>query len=100
MDTRNQTHVARVSHAWFIFNLNIESHYLQIIYYNIYTSFNAHSTQLLLPTILYLLTWRTNVFARSGEYPSTLAPGLPTTAPPFASSPALSHPIDQVTIFT
>jgi hypothetical protein len=27
-------------------------------------------------------------------------PGLLTTAPPFASSPTLSHPIDQVTIFT
>ncbi len=34
------------------------------------------------------------------EYPSTLVPGLLTTAPPFASSPTLSHPTDQVTIFT
>ncbi len=34
------------------------------------------------------------------EYPSTLAPGLLTTAPPFASSSTLSHPTDQVTIFT
>jgi hypothetical protein len=34
------------------------------------------------------------------EYPSTLVPGRLTTAPPFASSPTLSHPTDQVTIFT
>jgi hypothetical protein len=39
-------------------------------------------------------------FAQGGEYPSTLVPGLPTTAPPFASPPTLSHPTDQVTIFT
>ncbi len=47
-----------------------------------------------------LLTWRTSFFARGGEYPSTFVPGLPTTAPPFASSPTLSHPTDQVNIFT
>ncbi len=33
-------------------------------------------------------------------YPSTLVSGLLTTAPPFASSPTLSHPTDQFTIFT
>ncbi len=47
-----------------------------------------------------LLSWRTSFFAHGGEYPSTLAPGLPTTSPPFGSSSTLSHPIDQVTIFT
>jgi hypothetical protein len=54
----------------------------------------------LLSTILCLLTWRTNFFACGGKYPSTLVPGLPTTAPPFGSSPTLSHPTVQVTLFT
>jgi hypothetical protein len=35
-------HVACVSPAWFIFNLNTESYYLQIIYYSIYTLGNAY----------------------------------------------------------
>ncbi len=47
-----------------------------------------------------VLTWRTSFFARSGETPSTLVPGLLTTAPAFASLPTLSHLTDQVTIFT
>ncbi len=34
------------------------------------------------------------------EYQSTLVPGLLTTAPPLASSPTLSYPTDQVTVFT
>ncbi len=54
----------------------------------------------LLPTNPCLLTWRTNFFARGVEYPSTLVPGLPTTAPTFASPPTLSHPTVQVTLFT
>ncbi len=49
------------------------------------------------PVFTYL---RTNFFALGGEYPSTLVPGLPTTAPPFASPPTLSHPTVQVTLFT
>ncbi len=56
--------------------------------------------QPLLPATLCLLNWRTNFFACGGEYPSTLVPGLPATAPLFARSPNLSHPTDQVTIFT
>ncbi len=57
-------------------------------------------TQPLLSTNLCLLSWRNNFFARGDEYPSTLVPGLPTTTPPFASSPTLSHPTVQVTLFT
>ncbi len=59
-----------------------------------------NSIQPLAPYYPCLLTWRTSFFACGGEYPSTLVPGLPTTAPPFASPPTLSHPTDQVTIFT
>jgi hypothetical protein len=66
-----------------------KSHHLQIIYYNIYTSYNAWSTHPLLPTAPSLLTWRTSFLARVGEYPSTLVPGLLTTAPPFACSHTL-----------
>jgi hypothetical protein len=54
----------------------------------------------LLSTNMCLLTQRTNFFALGGDYPPTLVPGLPTTAPPFASSPTLSHPTVQVTLFT
>ncbi len=38
-----------------------------------------------------LLTWRTSFFARGDECPSTLVPGLPTTAPPFALPPSPFH---------
>jgi hypothetical protein len=101
MDPRNSRHVARASHAWFIFNLNTENssftdhilQYLHIIYCLI--QFNP------LPIIIpFLLTWRTSFFARDGEYPSTLVPGRLTTAPHFASLPTLSHPTDHVTKFT
>ncbi len=48
-----------------------------------------------------LFTYLENqLFCSWCEYPSTLVPGLLTTAPPFASSLTLSHPADQVTIFT
>jgi hypothetical protein len=53
----------------------------------------------LFPIILCSLTWRTSFFAHGGEHPSTLVPGLLSTAPPFASYPTLSHPTDQVAIF-
>jgi hypothetical protein len=93
--------VFRASHAWFIFNLNTESHHLQIIHCNIYTLiYCLFQPNPLLPAILCLLIWRTSSFARGGEYPTTLVPGLLTNAQPFASSPTLSHPTDQVTIFT
>jgi hypothetical protein len=40
-----------------------------------------------------LFTYRENQLLSSWyEYPSTLVPGLLTAAPPFASSPTLSHP--------
>ncbi len=77
-------------------NLVIHRSYITIFTYHII----PHSQNPLPPAIPCLLTWRTNFFASGGEYPSTLVPGLPTTAPPFASSPTLSHPTDQVTIFT
>jgi hypothetical protein len=94
-------HVSRASHTWFIFNLNIE-----ILYITDYILQYLHDNQCLiqpnpfLSTNPCLLTWITSFFSRGGEYPSTLVPDLLTTAPPFASSPTLSHPTDQVTIFT
>ncbi len=58
-----------------------------------------HSTQ---PLAFHqpVLTWRTNFFAHGVKYPSTLVTGLPTTAPPFASSTTLSHPTVQFTLYT
>jgi hypothetical protein len=55
-------HVACVSSAWFIFNLNAQFCYLQIIYYNIYTLSKAHFNPpfLLLFTPL-LLIWGTSL---------------------------------------
>jgi hypothetical protein len=101
MDQRNKTHVACASHAWFIFNVNTEissftDHILQYLHI---ISCPIQSNPLL-PATPCLLSLRTSFFARGGVYPSTLVPGLPTTIPPFASSPTLSHLIDQVTIFT
>jgi hypothetical protein len=100
MGPRNKTHVACVSSAWFIFNLNTESYYLQIIYHNIYTSDNIQSSStpcsLLSPSYL------------RGEPASLLMVRIPIQAYPWSanncptltSSPTLSHPTDQVTIFT
>ncbi len=51
-------HVARASHAWFIFNLITEiSLYLQILSNNIYTHRTSHPTRPLLPiaSLVYLL---------------------------------------------
>ncbi len=82
-------HVAHASYSWFIFNLKTEiSLYLQIIYYNIYTTYIAspNPTPCFIP---YLLTWRTSFFAYGDEYPSTIVSGLPTTAPPLCLP---SHP--------
>jgi hypothetical protein len=85
MDPRNLTHVARASFAWFIFNLNTESYY-----------FTDHTLQywrirqcLLQPnpllTVIPCFTYLENQLLCSWcEYPSTLVPGLLTTAPPFA----------------
>ncbi len=36
------------------------------------------------------------LFARGGEFPSTLVPGLLTTAPPFTSPPTPSHPTHRL----
>jgi hypothetical protein len=86
-------HVAHASHTWFIFNLNTESHHLQIIYTIFTCYFNGSfdpAPCLALPPCL--LTWRAKFFARDGKYLSTLVPGLPTTAPPFASPLTFSHP--------
>jgi hypothetical protein len=93
-------HVTRPSHAWFIFNLNIEILLRYRINITIFTYQCLIQPNPLLPTNLYLLTWRSHFFASGGEYPSVLVPGLPTTAAPFASSPTLSHPTVQVTLFT
>jgi hypothetical protein len=77
-------------------NLVIHRSYITIFTHHLM----PHSPNPLPPAIQCLLTWRTNFFAHGGEYPSTLVPGLPTIALPFASSPTLSHPTDQVIIFT
>jgi hypothetical protein len=94
-------HVACASYGWFIFNLNVEissftDHILQYSYV-VERSTQPNPLPLIAPS---LLTWRTSLLAHGGEYQSTLVSGLLTTAPPFASSPTLSHPEDQVTVFT
>ncbi len=83
--------LARLSHAWFIFNLNIKIlsftdrmlQYLHII--------NACPTRPLLPATPCLLTWRTSPLSHGGEFPSTIVPGLLTTTSPLASPFTLSH---------
>jgi hypothetical protein len=86
----------------FISNLITELYYLQIIYYSIYmlskTPFNRPFYPLFTPL---LHTWRTSFSARgANRHPFLSLPGLLTTALPFASSPILSRPTYQVTIFT
>ncbi len=54
----------------------------------------------LLPTNPCSLTWRTIFFARGGEYPSALVPGQQLPHPLLCSSPTLSRPTVQVTLFT
>jgi hypothetical protein len=77
--------LACYSYTWFIFNLNTKSYYLQIIYYSIHTSDNTHKFNPLLPiTLLSYLLGEPDFL---DEYPSTLVPGLPTTA-----HPLLVHP--------
>jgi hypothetical protein len=85
-------HAARLSHVRFIFNLNIKilSFTDRILRY--FHIINACPTRPLLPTAPCLLTWRTSPLARSGKFPSTLVPGLLTTAPPLASPFTPSHP--------
>jgi hypothetical protein len=64
-----------------------------VIYRSYITIFTHHkNAQSTRPYSLCLLTWRTSPLARGGEFPSTLVPGLLTTAPPFTSSPTPSHP--------
>jgi hypothetical protein len=94
-------HGALLSHAWFIVNLNTKIlsftdcilQYLHII--------NARPTHPLFLATLSLLTRRTSLLARGGEFPSTLVPGLLITAPPLASpfTPS-TQPTDQVAMFT
>ncbi len=99
MDPRNWMHVARASsHGLFL------TWTQNLIIYRSYSSLRyLHIRQcLILPNPFYpLFTYLENQLLCSWcEYPSTLVPGQLTTAPPFASSPTLSHPTDQVTIFT
>jgi hypothetical protein len=95
VDPRNLMHVSCASHAWFIFNLNTEVLFYYRPYITVFTRKSMpHLTQPLAfhqPTFTYLKNqlvfswWRIYI---------TLVPGLLTTAPPFASSPTLSHPTD------
>jgi hypothetical protein len=87
--------------AWFIFNLNTESHYLQITYYGIYTSGDICSNPPPCFLLSFSLTYLENqLFCSWCEYPSTLVPGLLTTAHPLLVLPPFHTPTDQVTIFT
>jgi hypothetical protein len=111
-------HITGSSYAWFIFNLNTKSRYSQKLYYSIYTwdtarvnptpcsllpaFFTCHPL-FMLPT--FLLTWRSSYLARGANiYPllSLVCCQLLILChfSPFATSPTLTHPIDQVTIFT
>ncbi len=81
------------SHTWFIFNLNTKissftDHILQYLHV-----INACPTRplLLLPCV-YLLGEPAFLLSRGGEFPSTLVPGLLTTAPPLAGPFTPSHP--------
>jgi hypothetical protein len=53
---------------------------------NIYTIYNisTQSAHAFETEQSRLLTWRTSFFAHGDKCPSTLVPGLPTTAPPLA----------------
>ncbi len=93
-------HVACSSCEWFIFNLNTVSCNLQIIYYSTCTSDEIRSNPtpgLLSPFIL--LTWRTS-FLLVARIPIHSCPWFANNWPPIAASLTLSHPTDQVTIFT
>ncbi len=92
--------LVHLTHGLF-FNLNTQI----LIYYRSHLQYLHDNRCLvqsnpLLSTNPCLLTWKTNFFARGGEYQSTLVPGLRTTGPPFASPPTLSHPTVQVTLVT
>ncbi len=91
MHPRNKTHVAWSSCTWFIFNLNTESHYLQVMYYSIYTSDNI----CLNPTPCYpsYFTYLDNqLYCSWRKYPSPLVPGLLTTALPLLLLPPFHTP--------
>jgi hypothetical protein len=96
----------------FIFNLNTKSLYSQIIYYSIYYGIWLVLTQPLAPyCLLFLLAtsyFLYQLFSLLGEpafllmvrIPIHSCPWFAFNCPPFATSPTLTHPIDQVTIFT
>ncbi len=69
-----------------------KSHHLKIVI----TIFSHHKIPCqpapLLPAAPSLFTWRTSPLAPGGEFPSTLDPGLLTTAPPLTSFLTPSHP--------
>jgi hypothetical protein len=86
-------HVAWSSYAWFIFYLNTESHYLQIAYYSVYPSDNICSNPTPCFLLSFYLTYLENQLLCSWcEYPSTLVPGLLTTAHPLLVLPPFHTP--------
>jgi hypothetical protein len=94
------------------FNLNTKSRYSQIVYYSIYTldttcinptpcsslpALLFATPHSLLPA-LYLLG--EPAFLLVVRIPIRSCPWFAINCPPFAASPTLTHPTDQVTIFT
>jgi hypothetical protein len=85
-------HVACESSAWFIFNLNTEFYYLQVIYYNIYMLGSSWSNPPTTPSyslFTYLENW---LHCSWCKYASPLAPGLLTTAHPLLVLPSFHTP--------
>ncbi len=84
------------------FNLNTESHYLQIIYDSIHTLDNTCSSSTPCSLLPLYLTYLENQLSCSWcEYPSTLVPGLLTTARPLLvllpfHTPQINSYIDDI----
>jgi hypothetical protein len=101
MVPRNKTHVACSSCAWFIFNLNTKSCYSQIVYITVFThQMRFLPAQPLVPCCLLFYLLGEPAFLLMVRIPIHSCPWSVITCPPFATSPTLPHPIDQVTIFT
>ncbi len=89
----NTCTVACSSCAQFIFNLNTESHYLQIAYYSSYMLDDICSNPTPCPLLPFYLTYLENQLSCSWcEYPSALVPGLLTTAHPLLLLPPFRTP--------
>jgi hypothetical protein len=84
-----------------VFNLNTESHYLQIVYYSIYTSDVFCSNPTPCPLLHFYLTFLENQLSCSWcEYPSTLVPGLLTTSHPLLVLPPFHSHRSSYNIYT